>query len=312
MPDFKIAVRTLVGEAKLEEALALAKQEALQEVTVLDTPITLLQSEWEYLKQKINRGLLTLDEESARRQQIVLRLLDLIDELPASTSPVVQAATTASPKEVILFMGANPFQHLALQLDREVQEISRGLERFGKRQAFDFRAKVHVTPVDLQRMLLETEVEPRFVHFAGNAVVDHPAFGSGVIFEDENGKPRTVPGAVLATVFKQFPSVECVVLNTCDSGPSALAIGSQVPYVVGMNARIYDESAIVFAVAFYEAIADGNPIPFAFEFAKSRLLLEQYPEQAEIPVLIVNGKCDQPVYVEGESHIVDPSPRLPR
>lgn len=311
MPDFKIAVRTLVGEAKLEEALALAKQQALQGVTVLDTPVTLLQSEWEYLKQKINRGLLTLDEESARRQQIVFRLLELLDDLPASASPVSLAANLPA-KEVILFMGANPFQHLALQLDREVQEISRGLERFGKRQAFDFRAKVHVTPVDLQRMLLEAEVAPRFVHFAGNAVVDHPEYGSGIIFEDEQGQPRTISGAVLASVFKQFPSIECVVLNTCDSGPSALDIGSQVPFVVGMNARIYDESAIVFAVAFYEAIADGNSIPFAFEFAKSRLLLEQYPEQATIPVLIVNGKCDQPVYVDGESHIVDPAPRVSR
>ncbi len=312
MPAYNIQIRDFVGAGKLDEALDTAKQWALSGSSDLDTPVTLLSSEYEYLKRSFINGLLSSAEEAAGRQNLAARLLALIDDVKDSTE---QEAIVQAAKDVILFLGANPFKSLALELDREVTEVSEGLKRFGKRGAFDFRAKIHVTPADLQRMLLEaSRYKPRFVHFAGNAVVDHPDYGSGVIFEDDRGQPRTVSGEVLAMIFRQFPSVECVFLNTCDSGPSALAIGKHLRYAIGMNARVFDESAIVFAVAFYEAIAGGNDVPFAFEFARTRLLTEQYPEQASIPVLVTDGQCPDPVYVSGESHVetAPPRPRIMR
>jgi len=305
MPDPKTQIQDLVGQGQLEDALQLAKQTALSGLTALDTPVTLLRAEYEHHRQAVINGLIDFKEEKISRQNIAFRLLTLIDDLDQTPAKAPGQAEAAIEKTVVLFLGANPFHKLALELEREVEEISKGLEHFGKRQVFDFRAKIHVTPTDLQRMLLGSEFAPRFVHFAGNAVVDHPDYGSGVIFEDEKGQARTVRGEVLAMIFKQFPSVECVFLNTCDSGPSALAIGQQVPYAIGMNARVFDESAIIFAVAFYEAIAGGNDVPFAFEFARTRLLMERNPEQASIPVLIVNGQCNDPVYVDGDSHLKD-------
>jgi hypothetical protein len=179
------------------------------------------------------------------------------------------------------------------------------LKHFGKRQAFDFRAKLHVKPVDLQRMMLESEYTPRFVHFAGNAVVNHHELGSGVVFEDEYGNPKIVHGDVLATLFKKYEGLECVFLNTCDSGPYALAIGQHIKYAIGMNEQIYDNCAITFAVGFYESIASGRSIPLAFEDAIDRLRLEHsdYPEQADIPILVVEGVCKQNVYVGKGSHL---------
>ncbi|MBK6948777.1 MAG: hypothetical protein IPH16_12645 [Haliscomenobacter sp.] len=313
MSDPKTEIRDLVAAARLEEALILAKKTAQAGFSSWDTDVTLLQSEWEYLTQCENRGILTFADMNAKRQHLALRLISVLDQKSAAPDPGISPSDSALPKTTILFLGANPFHNLALELDREVQLISEGLQQFGKRQAFDFRAKMHVTPTDLQRMLLEAGLAPRFVHFAGNAVVDHPDFGTGVVFEKEDGTPRIVSGAILATILRQFPSVECVFVNTCDSGPSALEIGQHVPYAIGMNDRIYDESAVVFAVAFYEAIASGKDIPFAFEFAKGRLLLERFPEQASIPVLITNGHCPDPVYVPGPSHISNLSnPRVMR
>ncbi len=302
MTDFKVQIQDFIGQGRLKEAIERAKQAALAGITDLDTPATLLSAEYAYLERNALQGLLTAAEETARRQNIAFRLLNLIKDLVAQPEQ-----TTVTAKQVLLFLGANPFHKLPLELEREVQEVSAGLDRFGKREVFDFRAKIHVTPTDLQRMLLEGEYAPRLVHFAGNAVVDHPEWGTGVIFEDERGQPITVRGDVLALIFRQFPSVECVFLNTCDSGPSALAIGQHVRYVIGMNARIYDESAIIFAVAFYEAIASGKNIPFAFEFARTRLMTSYYAEQVSIPVLIVNGQCDEPVYVAGDSHLSEPT-----
>lgn len=303
MPNTQILIQNLIADGQLDQALGLAKKAALASHPELDTTVTLLQAEFEHLQRALYNGLIDFKEESSSRQNINLRLLNLVNGLDGQIPQT--GAATSTPKEVLLFLGANPFKSLPLELEREVEEVSRGLEQFGKRQAFDFRAKIHVTPTDLQRMLLEADLAPRFVHFAGNAVVNHPHFGTGVIFEDEKGDPRVVHGDVLAKIFKQFPSVECVFLNTCDSGPSALAIGQQVRYAIGMNAMVYDESAIIFAVAFYEAIASGNEVPFAFEFARTRLEMEAYPEQARIPVLIEQGVCAEPVYQDGAGHLTD-------
>ena len=301
MTDFKVQIQDLISQGRLKEAIERAKQASLAGITALDTPATLLSAEYAYLERNAQLGLLTTAEASARRQSIAFRLLDLVNDL----------GTKPEQKTVLLFLGANPFHKLPLELEREIREVSAGLDRFGKRDVFDFRAKIHVTPTDLQRMLLEGEYAPRLVHFAGNAVVDHPEWGTGVIFEDEQGQAVTVRGDVLALIFRQFPSVECVFLNTCDSGPSALAIGQHVRYVIGMNARIYDESAIIFAVAFYEAIASGKDVPFAFEFARTRLMTSHFAEQASIPVLIVNGQCAEPVYVVGDSHLSEPAQARP-
>ncbi len=314
MPTLKSQVSDLVAQTRLEEALDLAKQQALAGLIEFDTPITVITAEWNYLRKTALRGALSFGEESTKRQDIIYRLLSIVEDMdkqagetPSSPMP------NKSPQNVILFLGANPFENLALALGRELEVISAGLSQFGKRDAFDFRAKMHVTPTDLQRMLLDAQgFQPRFVHFAGNSVVDHPDYGTGVIFEDEDGQPRVVGGDILATIFRQFPSVECVFLNTCDSGPSALAVGQKVKYAIGMNDRVYDDVAIEFAVAFYEAIAGGNDVPFAFDFAKMRVQLGNAPQQSSIPVLVVDGACNETTYVSGESHLECVNPRIMR
>jgi len=304
MADFKLEIKSLLSQGDLEEALLLAKQQALAGCTDLDTPVTMLSMKWESAKKNVQIGRLSMKDESTERQNITYSLLELVKDINPVIVPATASPTIAQPdKSVILFVGANPFKNIVLELEREIEEVSTGLSQFGKRDAFDFRAKMHVTPADMQRMLLESEYAPRFIHFAGSAVVQHPTYGDGVIFEDEDGQPRTIKGDVLAMIFSQFPSVECVFLNTCDSGPSALAVGQKIPFVIGMNSRVYNESAIVFAVAFYEAIAGGRDVPFAFQFAKMRLLTGRYPEQASVPILVVNGQCSDPVYVAGGSHL---------
>ncbi len=312
MPTLKSLVSDLVTQTRLDEALDLAKQHALAGLIEYDTPITVITAEWNYLKKTVLNGILSFSEESTKRQGIIARLLSVVEEMERMPAANSSAATSAAPipRNVILFLGANPFEHLALQLEHELDYISAGLTHFGKRDAFDFRAKMHVTPTDLQRMLLEAQsFQPRFVHFAGNAVVNHPEYGTGVVFETETGKPKVVSGDLLATIFRQFPSVECVFLNTCDSGPSAFAIGQHVKYAIGMNATVYDEVAIDFAVAFYEAIAGGNSVPFAFDFAKMRIQLGNIPEQASLPILVVDGQCNETLYVPGLSHIECDNPR---
>lgn len=312
MSTLKSLVSDLVAQTRLDEALDLAKARALSNHIDFDTPISVLIMEWNYVKKTAQRGTSSFQDESMKRQDIVFRLLTMAEEMEALPS-ATPAASPPAHRDVILFLGANPFENLVLALDKELHAISEGLVRFGKRDAFDFRAKMHVTLTDSQRMLLEAQsFQPRFVHFAGNAVVNHADYGSGVVFEDEQGQPKVIGGDVLAAIFKQFPTVECVFLNTCDSGPSALSVGKSVPYAIGMNDRVFDEVAVEFAVAFYEAIAGGNTVPFAFDFAKMRLQLGPFPQQATLPILVVNGQCSDTVYVLGDSHIDCANPRIVR
>lgn len=298
MLPFTDLIRELIEQGRLEEALNLAKKKALEAWTDMDTDVALMLADFQLATTKSFRGELDFNGLSAKMRSLSAQLLETVERVETAQG----GASTAGggPRDMILFFGANPFENLALELDREVREISEGLTRKGTRQAFDFRAQMHVSPADLHQMLLNN---PRFVHFAGSAVVNHPDYGTGIIFEGKNKEPKTVGGELLARIFKQFPSVECVLLNTCDSGPTALSIGESVKYAIGMKSRVYDESAIDFAVAFYQAIGSGKDVLASFEYAKTRLLMEDYPDQADIPVLITDGQCAEAVYIDGESHL---------
>jgi AAA-like domain len=59
--------------------------------------------------------------------------------------------------------------------------------------------------------------------------------------------------------------VECVLLNACYSVLQAEAIALHIPYVIGMNQAVGDQAAIVFAVAFYDALGAGRDFEFAYK-----------------------------------------------
>jgi Effector-associated domain 11 len=292
MASFKDDIKTYISQNKFEAALKLVKQKAISGFTDLDTPVTLMSAEFEDLRKKVINGLVTQQDEKVVRQNLAHRLLMLIEDIDETEG--VTFSNNGQNKDVILFIGANPFKNNALELDREVKEISEGLSKFGKRDLFDFRAKMHVSPTDLHRLLLESSYVPRFVHFAGNAVDNDPIHGTGVVFEDAQGNPVIVNGAILSAIFGRFQGIECVFLNTCHSAPSAMEIGKVIPFVIGVNGMIWDTCAIVFGVAFYEAIASGKDIPFAFTFAQDRILLEGFPpDQVAMPTLYIHGQ-EQP------------------
>ena len=79
--------------------------------------------------------------------------------------------------------------------------------------------------------------------------------------------------------------IQCVLLNACHSKLQSDAIIRHVPYVIGMNREIPDETAIAFAKTFYDALGAGEEIPFAFKNAKTYLGLAKLPGK-DIPELI--------------------------
>ncbi|WP_256973470.1 CHAT domain-containing protein [Nostoc sp. T09] len=190
-------------------------------------------------------------------------------------------------------MAANPKGTVRLRLDEELREIETGLQLAKNRDRFILEQKWAVRPRDVRRAMLNDE--PQIVHFSG-----HGAGIEGLVFEDDTGQEKFVDAEGLAGLFELFANqVECVVLNACYSQVQAEAIAQHINYVIGMSKQIGDRAAIEFAVAFYDAIAAGKPVEFAYKYACNAILLTGILEQLT-PILIKNPHLSE---VIAQSHL---------
>jgi len=183
------------------------------------------------------------------------------------------SGTTTRKKKTILFLAANPKNTSPLSLDQEVKEIEEGLQRSKKRHNFQLEQRWAVSPLDMQRAVLN--LNPEIVHFSG-----HGAGEDGLALEDETGKIQLVKAKALASLFKLFSDrVECVVLNACYSEVQAKAIADYIPYVIGMKQAVGDVAARKFAVGFYDALGEGKAIDFAYEYGCVSISMAGIPEE---------------------------------
>jgi hypothetical protein len=182
----------------------------------------------------------------------------------------------------ILILAANPKNSSTLRLGEEVREIDEGLKRSRHHDQFELVSKWAVRSRDFYRHMLD--VQPHIAHFSG-----HGTGEDGIVLEDEDGKIQLVSTNALESLFKLFASkgLECVLLNACFSEIQAEAISQHIPYVIGMKKGIGDKAAIVFAVAFYDALGAGEIIEFAFDLACAAIQMENIPENLT-PVLKKN------------------------
>jgi len=190
--------------------------------------------------------------------------------------------TLKPPVRRILILTANPTDTGRLRLDQEVREVQEGLKRSLGRDRFKLFSQWAVQSDDLRRALLE--YEPHIVHFSG-----HGGGAEGLALDNGQGQVKLVSTRALSRLFKQFPNIECVLLNACYSEVQANALVSLVPHVIGMNRAIGDKAAIKFAMGFYDALGYNRSYPEAFEFGLSAIDLEDIPETAT-PVFKVKGR----------------------
>ncbi len=201
----------------------------------------------------------------------------------------------STPVKTILILAANPTSTLRLRLDEEVREIDEGLRRANKRDQFKLEQKWAVRSRDFYRAILD--YQPQIVHFCG-----HGTSEDGIVLEDEVGQPAFVNADALAGMFEVFSTngLECVVLNACYSKAQVEAISQHINYVIGMNQAIGDKAAIKFAVAFYDTLAAGKDVEFAFKLGCSQLI--NLKEHA-IPVLKKRA-----VIIQAKSNFIAPNP----
>jgi len=186
--------------------------------------------------------------------------------------------------KTILILAANPKGTTPLRLDQEVRDISEGLRRSQHRDDFTLTQNLATRPRDVQRAMLDHK--PQIVHFSG-----HGEGAQGLMFEDEAGFPQFVSGAALAALFKLFSQdLECVVLNGCYSQVQAEAIAQHIPYVIGMTDAIGDKAALEFAVAFYDALAAGRAVEFAFDLGCAAIQMAGVSGES-VPVLLQRSEA---------------------
>lgn len=154
---------------------------------------------------------------------------------------------------------------------------TKNLDRFTLEQRWAVRSR------DVQRAMLD--IAPQIVHFSGHGLQEE-----GLVFEDETGKSRVVSTSALAELFELFSErVECVVLNACYSAPQAEAISQHIPYVIGTSQAVSDKAAIEFSVGFYDALAAGRSVEFAYKFGCAAMQLAGSDKNLT-PILIKNSE----------------------
>ncbi|HEX8694814.1 MAG TPA: CHAT domain-containing protein [Longimicrobium sp.] len=171
----------------------------------------------------------------------------------------------------VLLLACDPVEHgVPLRLDREARAVTNAI-RGSRERALHLETEWAVTIADLQRLLLFHR--PQIVHFAGHGDRD-----GGIHLIDESGNVRPVSGQTLRDLFRSMSFVRVVVLNACETMVTAEAVCAVVDCVIGMDTMITDPAAVLFAEAFYGALAADTTVREAFDLGVNRLRLEKSAE----------------------------------
>ena len=163
--------------------------------------------------------------------------------------------------KTILILAANPRQDLDLR--REVHILKSVIQRSQAQDEFEIKIDSGINADKIQKLFLEHK--PHIVHFCG-----HGAGRDGLVFED-----NLVSNEALSDLFKHFDNqVECVLLNACYADVQATEISHHINYVIGMKQAIRDDSAIVFARGFYEALGYQQSIEDAYNLGCNAIKLQ--------------------------------------
>jgi hypothetical protein len=183
--------------------------------------------------------------------------------------------------DLILYLTASPKDMPPLRSDEDMREIREMLQLGRYRDRFRLEPAQAARPKDVVRALLDHD--PKIVHFSGHGRPD-----GSLYLEDGTGYSAPVAAVGLAELFKLHQgSIDCVIVNACDTLLLAQAISQHIAYVVGMRSKIGDPAAINFSTGFYQGLAAGESVPTAFAHGRA-LLLMQAPGE-DVAVLLGRG-----------------------
>lgn len=197
----------------------------------------------------------------------------------------------ATEKIKILFLAASPRDISDLRLDDELREIDKRIRMAKARDQFELISHWAVTPDDLHEILLRHN--PHIVHFSG-----HGSKTQGIVLENKFGDSQMMSKSQLIDLFKILKdNIRIVVLNACYARRQAVGLSKIIDYTIGVRTAITDQTAILFAATFYQALAYERTVKDAFNLAKNRLETEGIT-RCDLPRLFVRkGVISSPIVV---------------
>jgi hypothetical protein len=263
---------------------------------------TLAQLPWEFLYDRRRGDYLALNLP-------VVRYLDVMQPL---------APVTVQLPLRILGVISHPDDRDQLEVAAEREALSAAVAPLGADQV-----QLHwLAGSGWEHLWRAARSEPwHILHFIGHGGFDD-ARGEGFLeFVDEHGGARHVYATDLGRLLHDNTSLRLAVLNACESGraagadtfasPAASIIRRGFPAAVAMQYEISDPAALVFAQAFYGAIAAGQPLDRAVTDARATVHMTQ-PGSLEwgTPVLYLRAKNANVFEVEVEN-AAEPAPDGP-
>jgi hypothetical protein len=201
----------------------------------------------------------------------------------AAATPVTPVA--GQPPIRVLILGAGLPGTESLRIDREIRAIQDTIKPGMARDNIEVRIRLAVRPEDISQALLKDE--PRLVHFAGHGGGTEGSFAA----EGDYGLAHIIPVDGLVKLFRGAgQSVECVVVNACETELLARGLSEVIPYAIGMRQPVRDRSAIRFSVGFYQAVAAGRQIEDAFDLGVAQMMMMvRAADDPSAPVLFRRG-----------------------
>lgn len=297
MNEFVKNLRDSVTESKLDEVVEKLNLLFTNVDSELETSLIIVNANRQRLRRQQICGLISDDDYRLEINKITERILKFIEEIQINLDkylPFINEESVvkgSNEKDIILFYGANP-SNFNVDIRKEIDQINEKLISIKKRNLFEFKIKMDVRPKEFEKTILELDKEPRFFHYGGNGVYEHPKYGSGIILSGENPEEvKTIDAQTLGSIFSRLKGIECVFLNACNTVPTGIEISKNIPYVIAMNQYVTDKFGIEFASYFYEAIGAGKNVEYAFNYSIDTLKMQgdYKKEQIETPQLLLKG-----------------------
>jgi len=242
---------------------------------------------WEFLYDANQNHFLTTSTETP-----VVRFLDL----PQRIAPL----RVALPLRVLVMI-ASPRNLKRLDAEGEWARLQ---ESLGDLLSAGQLVIERLPAATLDALRLRARGAPFHVfHFIGHGGFDEAAQDGVLQFEDESGMSYPVRGEMLGMQLHDHRSLRLAVLNACEgarssrqdpfSGVAQSLLQQRVPAVIAMQFEISDAAAKVFALEFYRAVAEGNPVDAAVCESRKALFKEEFGQEWATPVLYMRSQEGQ-------------------
>ena len=143
-----------------------------------------------------------------------------------------------------------------------------------------FRARIGTLFEELNRDL------PDVFHFSGKQS------GGDILMRTDDGSLTTVHDMALAGMFRCLDKgLRLVIIDTCNSLRCARTIANAVPCTMGVEGSPYEEEAVTFYSAFYQAVASRRSLKDAVAKAQTALKFRKVPAD-RIPQLCCRPGVD--------------------